>query len=39
MVINFRARGISQGASKLARTPTLIKKKKTFPFLYGLQNK
>ena len=28
MVVNFRARGISRGARKLARTPTLIKKKK-----------
>jgi len=28
MVVNFRARGISRGALKLARTPTLIKKKK-----------
>ena len=27
MVVNFRARGISRGARKLARTPTLIKKK------------
>jgi len=26
MVVNFRARGISRGACKLARTPTLIKK-------------
>jgi hypothetical protein len=24
MVVNFRARGISRGARKLARTPTLI---------------
>jgi hypothetical protein len=24
MVINFKARGISRGARKLARTPTLI---------------
>ena len=30
MVVNFRARGISQSASKLARTPTLIKKKNLF---------
>jgi len=30
MVVNFRARGISRGARKLARTPTLnYKKKKT----------
>jgi hypothetical protein len=28
MVINFRTRGISQGARKLTRTPTLIKKKR-----------
>jgi len=28
MVANFRARGISRGACKLAQTPTLIKKKK-----------
>jgi hypothetical protein len=28
MIVNFRARGISQGARKLTRTPTLIKKKK-----------
>jgi len=28
MVVNFKARGISQGARKLARTPILIKKKK-----------
>jgi len=27
MVVNFRARKISQGARKLARTSTLIKKK------------
>jgi hypothetical protein len=27
MVVNFRAREISRGARKLARTPTLIKKK------------
>jgi hypothetical protein len=27
MVVNFRARGISRGARKLARTLTLIKKK------------
>jgi len=27
MVVNFRARGISRGARKLARTPTIIKKK------------
>jgi len=26
MVVNFRARGISRDAYKLARTPTLIKK-------------
>jgi hypothetical protein len=30
MVVNFRARGISRGARKLTRTPTLnLKKKKT----------
>jgi len=29
MVVNFRARGISRGARKLARTPTLNIKKKT----------
>jgi hypothetical protein len=28
MVVNFRAREISRGARKLARTPTLKKKKK-----------
>ena len=28
MIVNFRARGISRGACKLARTPTLKKKKK-----------
>jgi hypothetical protein len=28
MVVNFRARGISRGARKLARTPTLNSKKK-----------
>jgi hypothetical protein len=28
MVVNFRARGISRGARKLARTPTIIKKNK-----------
>jgi hypothetical protein len=28
MVVNFRARGISRGARKLARTPTIINKKK-----------
>jgi hypothetical protein len=28
MVINFRTRGISRGARKLTRTPTLIQKKK-----------
>jgi hypothetical protein len=27
MVVNFRAREISRGAHKLARIPTLIKKK------------
>jgi aryl carrier-like protein len=27
MVANFRARGISRSARKLAQTPTLIKKK------------
>jgi len=27
MVVNFRAGGISRGARKLARTPTLIVKK------------
>jgi hypothetical protein len=26
MIVNFRARKISQGTRKLARTPTLIKK-------------
>jgi hypothetical protein len=30
MVINFKARGISRGACKLARTPTLIKKNQFF---------
>jgi len=28
MVVNFRARGINRGARKLARTPTLIQKKR-----------
>jgi hypothetical protein len=28
MIVNFRARGISRGARKLVRTPTLNKKKK-----------
>jgi hypothetical protein len=28
MIVNFRACGISRDARKLARTPTLIKKKK-----------
>jgi len=28
MVVNFRARGISRGARKLTRTPTLNLKKK-----------
>jgi hypothetical protein len=28
MVVNFRIREISQGAHKLAQTPTLIRKKK-----------
>jgi hypothetical protein len=32
MVVNFRARGISRGARKLARTPTIIKKKKEWLF-------
>jgi len=27
MVVNFKTRGISRGACKLIRTPTLIKKK------------
>jgi hypothetical protein len=27
MVVNFRVRGISRGARKLTRTPTLIKNK------------
>jgi hypothetical protein len=30
MVINFRACGISRGACRLTRTPTLIKKKTIF---------
>jgi hypothetical protein len=30
MVVNFRARGISRGARKLARTPTLIKIKSNY---------
>jgi F0F1-type ATP synthase membrane subunit c/vacuolar-type H+-ATPase subunit K len=29
MIVNFRAYEISRGARKLARTPTLIKKKHT----------
>ena len=29
MIINFKAHGISQGAHKLVRTPTLKKKKQT----------
>jgi len=32
MVVNFRACGISRGARKLVRTPTLIKKKKNFGY-------
>jgi hypothetical protein len=39
MIVNFRARGISRGARKLARTPTLNlkkKKKKATPFLFPL---
>ena len=36
MIVNFRARGISRGARKLARTPTLIKKKPSFDF--GVEN-
>ena len=31
MVVNFRARGISRGARKLARTPTLNEKKYPYP--------
>lgn len=34
MVVNFRVREISQGAHKLARTPTLIKKKKKHVYDY-----
>jgi len=37
MIVNFRTRGISRGAHKLARTPTLIKKTKKqviFKLLY-----
>jgi len=33
MVVNFRARGISRGACKLTRTPTLNKKQKTKKWL------
>jgi hypothetical protein len=34
MIVNFRNRGISRGAHKLARTPTLIKKKKKIQNLF-----
>jgi hypothetical protein len=34
IVVNFRARGISRGTHKLARTPTLNKNKKK-PFQLG----
>jgi hypothetical protein len=36
MVVNFKARGISQGTRKLIRTPTLIKKKKYILFQESL---
>jgi hypothetical protein len=36
MVVNFRARGISRGARKLTRTPTLIKKQKNIKLLFLL---
>jgi hypothetical protein len=34
MVVNFRAHGISRGASKFARTPTFNKKKKKTSFYW-----
>ena len=34
MIINFRARGISRGTRKLARTTTLIQKKYIRKLLY-----
>ena len=34
MVVNFRARGISRGARKLARTPTLNKKKIMVEYIF-----
>jgi hypothetical protein len=42
MVVNFRARGINQGARKLARTPTLNLKKKKLIILalkYSLKSR
>jgi len=43
MVVNFRARGINQGARKQARTPTLnLKKKKELIILalkYSLKSR
>jgi hypothetical protein len=37
MVVNFRVRDISRGARKLARTPTLIKKKKKRGHVYDYE--
>jgi hypothetical protein len=37
MVVNFRARGISRGARKLARTPTIIKKKKRIDSIFPVR--
>jgi hypothetical protein len=40
MVVNFRARGISRDARKLARTPTLKKKKRVdLMFTQGFKKK
>ena len=36
MIVNFRAREISRGARKLARTPTLNLKKKKHPMEFNL---
>jgi hypothetical protein len=35
MIVNFRARGISRGARKLAGTPTLNLKKKSVVMTFG----
>jgi hypothetical protein len=39
MVVNFRARRISRGARKLARTPTLKKKKEKKTSVFHADNK